>query len=153
MKDPEYIYFGTVKDGQIKLPGKKMRRELANIDGPIQVVIKKKRKRRSLDQNNYYWGCLVPALKSAFSEWSPETGWTSEMVHEYLKNRFLPQVREWGETVTPDGEAIPEPATTKKLTTIEFSHYKELIQLWASTMDILIPDPGEQAEMFQNNTI
>lgn len=151
MTDPEYIYFGSVTDtGEIKLPGQKMRRELAMLAGRgIEVVVRPKRKRRSLDQNNYYWGCIVPAFLAAFREWSPDTGWNAEMIHEVLKARFLPLIREWGQTVVPDtGEVIDEPLTTRKLTTSEFSHYKELIQQWGAEMGIIIADPGEQIEIF-----
>lgn len=157
MTDPEYIYFGSVTDtGQIKLPGQKMRRELAaGFSGrEFELIARPKRKRRSLDQNNYYWGCIVPAFLAAFREWSPDTGWNAEMIHEVLKRRFLPLIREWGQTVVPDtGEVIDEPLTTRKLTTSEFSHYKELIQQWGAEMGIIIADPGEQVEMFENQTI
>lgn len=152
MTDPEYIYYGTVTEtGEIKLPGKKMRRELAaGLSGKrIRVVVSQERKRRSLDQNNYYWGCIVPAFLSAFREWSPDTGWNAEMIHEVLKARFLPLIREWGQTIVPEtGEVIDEPLTTQKLTTSEFSHYKELIQQWGAEMGIIIADPGEQIEIF-----
>ena len=124
MSDPEYIYFGSVTaDGQIRLPGKKMRRELAMLAGrSIEVFVRPKRKRRSLDQNNYYWGCIIPAFLAAF--------------------------REWGQTVVPEtSEVIDEPLTTRKLTTSEFSDYKELIQQWGAEMGIIIADPGEQTEI------
>lgn len=120
----------------------------------IEVIVRPKRKRRSLDQNNYYWGCIVPAIQSAFREYSPEVGWSAEMVHEVLKARFLPLIRTQERTVILEtGEVVDVPLTTTKLTTTEFSTYKELIQQWAAEMGILIADPGEQVEMFEKQTI
>jgi len=151
MTDPEFTYFGTKKGGEITLPGKKIRKEIAAglPDGPIVVTFKRARKRRSLDQNNYYWGCVVPAFLASFRDWSPETGWNADMVHEVLKAKFLGKVREWPMTITPDGEVIDVIPTTTKLTTSEFSDYTELARQWAASLDILIADPGEQMAMFE----
>lgn len=150
MRDPEFTYFGRVNErGEIELPGKKIRRELRLLSGTlIEVRFRRKRKRRSVQENNYYWGCIVQSLVEAFREWDAEMGWTAEMVHEYLKQRFLPLVREWSQTITPHGEVIDEPLTTTKLTTVEAETYYEMCRKWAAEMDVLIPLPNEQISIF-----
>ncbi len=157
MTDPEYIYHGTVTEtGEIKLPGKKMRRELAaGLSGKrIRVVVSQERKRTSSKQGRYYWGCIVQAFLSAFQDWDPETGWTDEKVHKELKGRYLPLVREWGQMVVPTtGEVVKEPMTTTKLDTAQREAYHAYCRKWAEEMDILIALPNEQVEMFENETI
>lgn len=149
MNDPTLTYVGAVKDSAIRIP-KRFKQEVCGLfEGKeIEVTVRRKRKRRSLPQNAYYWAVCVPAIRDAFREWDMETGWTAEMVHEVLKDRFLPMVREWGRVVIPaTGEVIDEVPTTRKLTTTQFSEYVERIQHWAAEMGIVIPDPLEQAEM------
>lgn len=149
MSDPELIYFGHVDgNGSLHLPRKRMIKEIQSLAGrEVEVIIRRKRKRRSLPQNNWYWGVCVPAILHAFRDWSPDTGWNAEMVHEVLKQRFLPLIREWEEVAIPDtGEMVSVPMTTRKLTTTEFQDYKALVQQWAAEMGIIVPDPNEQVE-------
>lgn len=152
MTDPELIYFGKVEpDGTIKLPSKKLRQDMKMFVGrEIEVSIRRKRKRRSIQENNYYWGCIVAAFLAAFRDWDPETGWTAEMVHEYLKLKFLPLVREWGQMIVPlTGEVIDEPMTTRKLTTMEAELYYEYCRKHGAEMDIIIALPNEQMSIWQ----
>ena len=152
MTDPELTYFGNVEpDGTIKLPSKKLRQEVRILAGQnIEVRIRRKRKRRSVQENNYYWGCIVAAFLAAFRDFDPEMGWTADMVHEELKRRFLPRVREWGQTILPTGEVLDEPMTTTKLTTVEAEDYYEHCRKWgAQDLDIIIPLPNEQMSIWQ----
>lgn len=149
--DPEYIYFGTVTEsGEIKLPGKKMRKELKQLSGhSIEVKVRRKRKRRSNNQNAYYWGCIIQDITFAIREEDPETGWTPEMVHEVLKARFLPGVRQWREYVNEEtGESIREPLTTTRLTTVEEELYFDHCRKFAAEFfGIAISLPNEQTEL------
>ncbi len=156
MTDPEYIYHGTVTEtGEIKLPGKKMRRELAMLAGHrIEVKVRRQRNRRSTPQLRYYWGCIVQDILHALQELDPETGWRADGVHELLKFKFLPLVREWREYVNMEtGEAIREPLTTTKLTTVEEEMYHDHCRKWGGEfLGISIALPNEQVELFENQT-
>ena len=155
-RDPDLSYYGKTRAGKIILPSDKIRKEVAGVfpDCEIKVTFQRKRKRRSIQENNYYWACIVASLLAAFRDWDPEMGWTADMVHDELKKRFLPRVREWGQTITSHGEVIDEPLTTTKLTTIEAETYYEFCRKWGAEMDILIALPNEQAEiMFENQTV
>jgi len=49
MTDPELLYFGSISEsGEIRLPGKKMRKELRALAGhEIEVRVRRKRRRTS----------------------------------------------------------------------------------------------------------
>ncbi|MCB1319105.1 MAG: hypothetical protein KDK34_02565 [Leptospiraceae bacterium] len=152
MSDPRLTYYGTVtKSGEIRLP-KRMRRELIDAfrtdkeDRAIEVIVQRKRRRRSLPQNRYYWGVVIETLYRQFNEWSP-TEWDREMIHTYLKERFLPKVWEMDRPalVVPDtGEQIVAPYTTTKLTTTLFASYIDAVSAWAwNDLGISIPAPEE----------
>jgi hypothetical protein len=152
MTDPDLTYIGHVnEDGQISLP-KRMRAELAATfrGKDIEVRVRRKRKRTSDPQRRYYFGVIVEAITYAIREADPETGWNREMVHEVLKERFLPRVREWREYVNHEtGEAIREPMTTTKLTTTEREMYHDHCRKFAAELfGITVPLPNEQAELF-----
>lgn len=151
MSDPELTYYGEVTDsGEIRLP-KKMRTELKQVFAGknIEVTVRRKRKRRSSPQLRYYWGCIVRDITGTLRDLDPETGWTAEMVHDVLKNKFLPSVREWREFVNDEtGEAIREPMTTTKLTTTEEEMYHDHCRKWAAEFfGISIALPNEQVEL------
>ena len=151
MTDPDLTYHGHVnEDGQISLP-KRMRAELAATfrGKDIEVRVRRKRKRTSDPQLRYYFAAIVKSFLMAFQDWSPDVGWTKESVHEVLKLRFLPLVREWGFVVIPaTGELVKERMSTQKLSTVERELYHEHCRKWAAEMDIIIPLPNEQAELF-----
>ena len=152
MTDPDLIYFGHVEGDQIKLP-RNMRKDLiAAFQGKeIEVVVRRKKKRKTDRQRKYYFECIVGGFLAAFSDWQPDFGWTKDAVHETLKLKFLPLVREWGEMVIPEtGEAIREVMSTEKLTTVECEMYHEHCRKWAAELSIMIPLPNEQAEMAFN---
>ena len=152
-RDPDMTYYGKTRAGKIILPSDKIRKQVAAVfpDCDIEVTFRRKRKRRSIQENNYYWGCIVAAFLAAFRDFDPEMGWTAEMVHEELKRRFLPRVREWGQTILPTGEIVDEPMTTTKLTTVEAEDYYEHCRKWgAQDLDIIIPLPNEQMSIWQD---
>lgn len=154
MSDPELIYHGHVDaNGVLHLPRKQVQKEVATLAGKeVEVTIRRKRKRRSSPQLRYYWGCIVRDITAALRELDPETGWTPDGVHEVLKGKFLPLVREWREFVNEDtGEAIREPLTTTKLTTTEEELYHDHCRKWAAEfLGVDIALPNEQAEMAFN---
>ena len=66
------------------------------------------------------------------------------VVLELLKFRFLKS-----EYVTNDGEIIQTIRSTTELSPPEFNDYIESIQQWsAEYLNIVIPDPNEQTEIF-----
>lgn len=151
MSDPKLTYFGRVEDGQITLP-KRVRGEVCRVfEGkPIEVTFRRKRKRRSDQQNRYYWGVVVPLIVEAFidlghSELVLGNAESHGMIHNLLKRRFLPD----GITLEDrEGNVYELDPSTTKLTTVEMMEYTERIQAWAAEcLGINIPDPNEQLSL------
>lgn len=96
------------------------------------IEIKQYRENRSNPQNRYYWGAVLSILSS-------HTGFTSEEMHEVLKQKFLPVFK-----ALPTGEEIRIPGSTSTLDTVQFEDYLEKIKQFAiQELDCYLPDPSE----------
>lgn len=139
MSDLSLTYYGRVEqDGTLKLPGAKIRREVAEFAGKeIEVTFRRKRKHRSDPQNRYYWGVVVEMIRAGMKEMGDTV--TPDQVHEFLKWRFL-RVQKADEST---GEVLYEYAgSTADLGTIQFSEYVErCCQFAAEFLGVSIPLP------------
>lgn len=104
-------------------------------DGPYTVTIERRHATRSLLQNAYYFGVILPAL-------ADYTGYTVDELHEYCKGRFNPkQVI----VANAHGEIIDEQRiglSTTTLNRLTFGEYCESIRQWAARdLGVVIPDP------------
>lgn len=109
----------------------------------VEITISRKRKKRSGQQNRYYWSCIVPIIQQGLFETQGE--WlTTDVVHEFLKANF-----NYKELVNKDtGEVIKVPKSTTESTTIEFEEYQDRCRMFADEyLNIIIPLPNEQAEL------
>ena len=100
-----------------------------------EVIIKPYRKNRSLDQNNYYWGVVLPTIQYVIQE-SRGEHYSTEDLHEWFRDKFLPH-----RVITIKGETKAVQPSTSKLTIKEFSDYLESIIQFAAESGIVIPDP------------
>ena len=150
MKSLTYIGHVT-PTGEIKLPkrvGSEVRRYFTGKD--IQVSFSKLKKNRSNKQNAYYWCVVVRMVCEGFADLgnlvSPDSEEDMDMVHEFLKKRFLQPV----EVADVNGEAHRLGYSTKRLSTSEMMDYIAQIQQFAAEyLNITIPDPGEQSQLWQ----
>ncbi len=110
-------YFGSLEEG---------------VD--LELTVAKKRKNRSIPQNSWYWGAILPVI-------SRETGHTCEELHEIFKRMFLPR-----KMVVYKDKEIQLPGTTTECDTLSFSTFIEHVRAEAASMGITIPEPGEYAE-------
>ena len=93
-------------------------------------------KSRTLSQNNYYWGVIVPLI-------AEEMGDDTESVHEILKHKFLKKTKTI-KNRKGNEEQIEKVISTTKLTTKQFIQYIDSVKRWASSfLGLYIPDPGE----------
>lgn len=103
----------------------------------VDVVIKKHRKNRTLEQNAYYWGVVIPILADHFGHDNPED------MHEDLKLAFNPV-----DSKIEFGKKIG--GTTTKMSTEEFmvsdTSYVERVCRWAATKYGLYIPPPKKAE-------
>lgn len=96
-------------------------------DDVLEVTVEKPKKQRSLEQQGYYWGCILPVM-------SHDTGHSTEELHEILKRMFLPR-----KIVNFKGKEYPLPGSTTQLTRLEFAEYLTRCIAEAGSMGITIP--------------
>ena len=146
----ELKYSGRVTEqGEIILPAKLRAEVAARLKGKqIEAIFRKKKKTRSSEQNRYYWGVVVRMVCEGFQALgnpvNPDNAEDIELTHEYLKRRFLQPIQ----VADVNGEVHELGYTTTNLTTSQMMDYIAQVQQFAAEfLNIVIPDPGEQAEI------
>lgn len=96
---------------------------------------------RSLEQNNYYWGVVIPAVKEYVGEWDEEE------IHEALKQEFLQKKArlQWDKR-----RVLKLVKSTTSQTTVEMAAYLTRIRdKFAVTIDgqrySVVPAPRQEA--------
>lgn len=106
-------------------------------DSRYKITIKKHNK-RSLSQNAYYHGVIVPIVKDGLREAGFDGIKTDEDAHEAIKYLFLQKTIK----NSLNGESIELLGSTKELSTTEFIQFVADIQKWAAEyLNTIIPDP------------
>lgn len=126
------VFSGRIDQGRLVLDEpQKYLVHLSGLNGKkIELILRRARSQRSLQQNRFYWGVVVEILADAF-------GYTPEEMHEALKFKFLRIHNE-------KGQDLDSVKSTTKLDTKEFTDYVDTILRWAVTeYGIYIPDPGQ----------
>jgi len=127
------IFRGEVKNSKIVLEteGAKRRFEslMKGFEGQkIELSIEKQRRRRSLEQNNFYWGCIIPLI-------AEQVGMLDDETHRALALKFLKD----------NSKPLEIVRSTSELSKSEFVEYIFDIQVWASSFLGIEnwPDPEE----------
>ena len=120
---------GKVRDGQVRFNDRRsFDGFVRGLDGQeIEIRVCRLRTQRTLSQNAWYHGCIVPML-------AEYCGYERDEMHEALKHKFLKQVDEHGFETT---------RSTRDLTTAEFTEYAEQCRRLAAQLGVVIPDPGQ----------
>lgn len=134
------IFSGTIgSDGKLKLePVDRVRfdRMCSLLTGKrVELSMRKFRKKRSLAQNSWYWGLLIPIL-------SEHLGYDADETHEALKFKFL-RVR-----IDEELETVRSSAS---LTTEEYSRYMEDCQRLAAEYGCDVPMPNETGVTYEHS--
>ena len=133
-------YAGVVENGKLPLAvGQLIAKAIRGMEGKRLVIsIREQKRRRSNNQNRYYWGVVIPAVAEMFREHGNATD--EEEVHSYLKehvgglNRLL---------IDPDGKRRPVVRSSASLNTAEFEEFMEKVRAWAAGFGYQIPLPNE----------
>lgn len=113
-------------------------------DGKHQVTIKDIRN-RSLPQNDYYWGVVVPMVRKGLYDNGYDDVRTNDHAHEILKHIHLRRRMESKQ----NGDVIYISERSSKLTVVEFSEYIEAICRWsAEYLGVVIPSPNQELRTF-----
>jgi hypothetical protein len=111
---------------------------IGTLSGWYDVEVKPKRPLRSLRQNSWYHGSIVPALARYLQEQDYENC-SESFCHALLKAKFLS--RDFVDHRTGDVIARAT-GSTAKLTTDQFSLYCDRCRHWLQDFfNIVVPDP------------
>ena len=109
-------------------------------DGEYTVEIKKYKKQRSIDQNRYYWGCIVQLVYDGLRDAGYDEIRNPEDAHDMIKEMFFKKIifsKQKGEL------AMVQSSTN--FSTAEFEEKMQSIRQWAQEfLNINIPLPNEQ---------
>ncbi len=98
----------------------------------VRIMARPPHRTRSVRQNAYYWGVVLTTIGN-------ECGHTSEEVHEFCKQKFLP--RAFIMIANEEREVFK---STTDLTAQEFELYLERVRAWAAQeLRLNIPLPNE----------
>ena len=126
------IFQGRIEKGKLILETpNRFRVYLSKHEGkPVEIIVRKKKSQRSLNQNNWYWSCIVAMI-------SDYLGYTKEECHFALRER-LARNRERER----NGLVITE--STATMDTVRFAKYCDEIVRWSEEfLHLYIPKPGE----------
>lgn len=134
-----FIFTGSLIAGKIipKNP-RYVRGMLATYaDTEIRVVVERRKRSRSREQNNYYWGVVLPEIAT-------HTGHSAEELHEIFKAKYLSRKVLWR------GGDIKIPSSTTDLSTNEFAEFLQNVILEAGELGIEIPEADKEGQIIES---
>lgn len=104
----------------------------------LAISIKEIKRRRSNNQNRYYWGVVIPIVTNMFLDAGNHTD--ENEVHEFLKEHVggLKSV-----LCDPSGVRHTVVKSSARINTMDFEIYMEKVRALAAGFDIQIPLPNE----------
>ena len=109
----------------------------------VDVIFKKRKNKRSNNQNAYYWSCIVPIFINCIKEEWGEF-WSSEDMHEFLKTNC-----NYEEVISEDTGLILRKtrSTTDNSTTEQEDFHEKCRRLAHDFFNTEIPLPDNQIEI------
>lgn len=142
--EPMLVYQARVEDGKLVFPRRsQFARDLfLYFEGmDIDILVRKRKRRRTVPMNNYYWGVLVPCVAIGMNDVGYKV--TAAQVHELLLGLFAKEQLINYET----GEVKEIRGSTATMTITQMQDYWAAIREWAREyLNITIPLPGEQTK-------
>lgn len=109
----------------------------------VVLTIAKVKKKRSNNQNAYYWGLLIPLTQNAIkTEWGEI--WSKEKTHEFYKLHFN-YVEKVNEN-TSEVIKIPK-STTDNTTTQQEEYHAQIREFLKDWFNVTAPLPNEDLEL------
>jgi hypothetical protein len=139
----ELMFKAKCDDGKIDFYAKDyVQQKLKIVDGQdVYVTIKKYQAKRSIKQNNWYYGVAIPMIQSFLLETQGER-YSKEDVNQYHLNMVVKPVIEV-KPIFNTPCTIYKIKRTSEMTTVEFMDFKDKIQMYWAQYDLLIPDPDQ----------
>lgn len=133
-------------DGNLKQNRNLIINTIKSLEGKkVLITIEKLKKSRSLEQNRYYFGAVLPLVQDGLYEATGEMKNTEEIHYGILLKMFAPEK----EIVNINtGECITEKLSSSQMSTTQFMEYILEIQKWAAEfLGIDIPNPNEKTTL------
>lgn len=122
------IFDGNITNGKLTIIKKdKFLEYLKTLKSDVEIIVRKRRKHRSLSQNDYYWGCVIPI----FCDYC---GYNKISMHESL-------LAEYSRSLSDN--VIPLVIESSAMSTFEFEEYMSWCRIFGSEIGINIPMPRE----------
>lgn len=134
-----------ISEGQFRINKDLIRNAIKQFEGKeIQIVFKRKYKKRSNNENAFYWGVWIPILQRAILDTWGEIRDSNE-VHEIIKLNC-----NYEEKINEDtGSFIRVPKSSTDLNTYEWEfEFKQKIRQFAlEFFNVTLPEPNEQLKI------
>jgi hypothetical protein len=106
----------------------------------LVITFDKPKKKRSNNQNSYYWGVLIPLMQLGAKELWGEV-WSIDKAHKFLSNKYV-----FHESInTKTGEITNTHKSTTELTTTDWEIYMTQIRMYLlQDFDVDAPEPNEK---------
>lgn len=130
------IFTGRVtEDGRLKADAPHdFGAHLCTLKGlPVEIVVRKRRSKRSLDQNAWHWGIAVPMIADAL-------GYDK---HEHEQVHYALVAKCFGTHSDPKSGLEIANVRSSRLSTKEFSELMEWEIRFAAELGIVVPLPNE----------
>ena len=131
--------YSNVKYGRLEPHiGSVLNAKLHSLSGKkAKITIEEAKAVRSINQNSYYWGVVLPMIVNAINEYGND--FDADEIHVYIKLNVVKSMK--NNVYLPDGTVTKTIKSTRKLSKAEFSDYIEKIKIWAfEQLKISIPD-------------
>lgn len=143
----EWKYIINVEGGIPKIQNRRQfDADMAYIgSGKLVMTVKRYKAKRSLNQNSWYHGFIVPAVAQGLIDLGFERSVCGrETVHEMLKEKFLKQ-----DVGNDDGLFITVTRSTTDLNKEEFGEYIDAIDRYCQEfLGFALPTPNTQQQIF-----
>lgn len=134
-----------ISEGQFRINKDLIRNAIKQFEGKeIKIVFKRKYKKRSNNENAFYWGVWIPILQRAILDTWGEIRDAND-VHEIIKLNC-----NYEEKINEDtGSFIRVPRSSTELNTYEWEfEFKQKIRQFAlEFFNVTLPEPNEQLKI------
>jgi hypothetical protein len=109
----------------------------------VVITFDKPKKKRSNNQNSFYWGVLIPLMQSGAKDLWGEV-WSIDKAHKHLSNKFV-----FHESINEKtGEVTQTPKSTTELTTTGWEVFMTEIRIYLlQDFDIDAPEPNQEIKL------
>ena len=135
-----YEIISEVKNGSLTRNRNLIKDAIATFEGKqIVIKIEKFKKKRSTQQNRFYYGVIIPIVQNCLKEAGHIM--TSESTHDLIKLKFLKETLFVNETT---GEVIERIKSTTELSTSQFMDLlAEINNFTFEYFGVTLPNPND----------